>query len=119
MDRRRQKPRRVIRRPRSSKSAAASQVVVFYGSAAEGLDPKTGDSLWKYPYPTNYDCNIATPIAVDGNVFLSAGENHGSVLLSLKPKNADSRPGRFPSRKFGNRKARKACCGTNGRLRSC
>ncbi len=76
--------------PALLKVGGRSQVVVFYGSAAEGLDPKTGDSLWKYPYPTNYDCNIATPIAVDGNVFLSAGENHGSVLLSLKRKSADA-----------------------------
>jgi outer membrane protein assembly factor BamB len=41
--------------------------------------------LWRYAYETDYDCNIATPIAVDGNVFISSGENHGSVLLKLKP----------------------------------
>ncbi len=81
--------------PALLKVGGRSQVVVFYGSAAEGFDPKTGESLWKYPYQTNYDCNIATPIAVDGNVFLSAGENHGSVLLSLTPKDADSKTGPF------------------------
>ena len=27
-----------------------------------------------------------TPIAIDGKIFVSAGENHGSVLLSLGPK---------------------------------
>jgi outer membrane protein assembly factor BamB len=42
--------------------------------------------LWRYPYETDYDCNIATPIAVDGKVFISSGENHGSVLLKLTPK---------------------------------
>ena len=29
--------------------------------------------------------NLSTPLAVDGNVFISSGENHGSALLSLKP----------------------------------
>jgi outer membrane protein assembly factor BamB len=49
------------------------------------LDPKAGTELWKYPYITDFNCNIATPLAVGGGVLLSAGENHGSVLLSLKP----------------------------------
>lgn len=62
------------------------QLVVFVGNAALGLDPEVGARLWEYPYETNFDCNIATPIAVDGNVFLSCGENHGSVMLALKPK---------------------------------
>jgi outer membrane protein assembly factor BamB len=62
------------------------QVVVFYGAGAFGLDPATGAELWDYPYETNFDCNITTPLAVNGGVFLSSGEDHGSVLLSLKPK---------------------------------
>lgn len=62
------------------------QIVAFVGNAALGLQPATGALLWQYPYETNFDCNIATPIAVDGNVFLSCGENHGSVMLALKPQ---------------------------------
>jgi outer membrane protein assembly factor BamB len=61
------------------------QIVVFTGGSALGLVPESGVILWRYPYETDYDCNIATPIAVDGNVFISAGENHGCVLLKLKP----------------------------------
>lgn len=62
-----------------------SQLVVLYGTAAEGLDPQSGKSLWRYPYKTDFNCNTATPIAHAGQVFLSAGENHGCVLLSPKP----------------------------------
>lgn len=62
------------------------QVVVFTGKAAVGLAPKTGEPLWRYPYETDYDCNIVTPLAWQGNVFISSGENHGSALLSLKPQ---------------------------------
>ncbi|MBI1371834.1 MAG: PQQ-binding-like beta-propeller repeat protein [Phycisphaera sp.] len=61
------------------------QVVAFTGHGVMGLDPQTGTSLWRYPYKTNYDCNIATPIAIGDRVFISAGEDHGCVLLSLTP----------------------------------
>lgn len=61
------------------------QVVAFTGASALGIDPDTGKQLWRYEYATNYECNIATPIAWEGKVFLSAGENHGSVLLELTP----------------------------------
>jgi len=62
------------------------QVVVFTGSSAIGLTPETGSPLWRHPYETDYDCNIAVPLAVDGKVFISTGENHGSILLALKPQ---------------------------------
>ena len=48
-----------------------------------GLAPKTGAELWRYAYKTDFDCNIATPIAVDGQIFISSGENHGCALLAL------------------------------------
>ena len=61
------------------------QVIAFTGNMARGLNPADGRELWQLPYQTNYNCNIATPLSIDGNVFLSAGENHGSVLLRLQP----------------------------------
>ena len=61
-----------------------NQLVVFTGGSALGLAPDTGATLWRYPYVTDYGCNIATPIAYKGNVFLSAAESHGCVLLALK-----------------------------------
>lgn len=64
------------------------QIVAFTGQAVIGLAPDTGASLWRYPYKTNFDCNIATPIAVKDQVFISAGEDHGCVLLALKPAGA-------------------------------
>ena len=65
------------------------QIVAFCGTAALGIDPEKGKVLWRFPYVTDFDCNIATPVAVGGKVFLSAGENHGSVLLSVTHKQAD------------------------------
>ncbi len=63
-----------------------SQIVAFTGNSALGVDPAKGTVLWRYPFKTNYDCNIATPLEIKGQVFLSSGENHGSVLLALKPQ---------------------------------
>ena len=62
------------------------QVVAPTGTDIFGLAADQGTVLWKYPFETNYNCNIATPLSVNGQVFISAGENHGSVLLALKPK---------------------------------
>ncbi len=63
-----------------------SQIVAFTGNSALGVAPATGAVLWRYPYETNYQCNIAAPLEINGQVFLSSGENHGSVLLALKPQ---------------------------------
>ena len=59
------------------------QVILTTGGSVLGLVPETGKMLWRYPYPTDFNCNIATPVAFNGQVFISAGENHGSVLLQL------------------------------------
>ncbi len=66
------------------KAGGRLQVVSFLGDKAVGLDPGKGTIFWKYPYVTDYDCNIATPLLHKGQVFLSSGENHGSVMLDLK-----------------------------------
>ncbi len=66
-----------------------SQLVAFTGASAIGIAPESGAALWRYPYVTEYECNTPTPIAVNGNVFLTCGENHGSVLLNLKPRGSE------------------------------
>ena len=71
--------------PALLKVAGQEQIVAYTGASVIGLAPQTGDLLWRYPYETDFNCNIATPLAVGGKVFISSGENHGSALLSLKP----------------------------------
>ncbi|MCA9081144.1 MAG: PQQ-like beta-propeller repeat protein, partial [Planctomycetaceae bacterium] len=46
----------------------------FSGNALLGLDPNSGKQLWEHEYVTDYNCNIAVPIAVGNDVFISAGE---------------------------------------------
>jgi len=67
--------------------AGTQQVVAFSGTALLGIDPDSGKNLWSYPFETDYGCNTASPVAIDGGVFISSGENHGSVLLDVKKLN--------------------------------
>jgi outer membrane protein assembly factor BamB len=72
--------------------AGQSQIVAFTGASAVGVDPEKGSMLWRYAYETDFHCNIAVPLEVGGNLFLSAGENHGCVLLSLAKENGRLAP---------------------------
>ena len=69
--------------PALLKVAGETHLVVFSGTALLGIEPSEGELLWRFPYETDYDCNIATPIQVGSDVFVSSGENHGSVMLSV------------------------------------
>ncbi|MFM9116719.1 MAG: PQQ-binding-like beta-propeller repeat protein, partial [Planctomycetota bacterium] len=70
--------------PTRLRLAGKDQIVAFAGTAALGVDPQQGTLLWRYPFETSFNCNIAAPLAIAGKLLLSAGENHGSVLLDLK-----------------------------------
>ena len=61
-------------------------IVSVTGTEVVGLRPGSGKELWRFPFETDFGCNTATPIVVDGGVFVSAGENHGSVLIDLEPE---------------------------------
>lgn len=60
---------------------SAQQLVAFTGNSLIGLELGTGKLLWRFPFATDFKCNIATPIAIEDGIFISSGENHGSVLL--------------------------------------
>ena len=61
------------------------QIVSLTAAGAIGIEPASGKQLWSFPYPTEYDCNTASPVQLDDqHVLISAGENHGSVILALQ-----------------------------------
>ncbi|MEL6106913.1 MAG: PQQ-binding-like beta-propeller repeat protein [Planctomycetota bacterium] len=60
-----------------------NQIVCFTAAGVVAMNPESGMELWSYGFRTPYDCNTATPILIDGGVFISAGENHGCVLLDI------------------------------------
>jgi outer membrane protein assembly factor BamB len=58
-----------------------SQVIFLTGIGAVGVAPKDGKLLWRYPWKTQYDLNIATPIYADGKVFISSNYGSGGALF--------------------------------------
>jgi outer membrane protein assembly factor BamB len=66
--------------------AGTTQAVSFTASGVVGINPKTSDQLWSFDFPTEYDCNTANPVQISPyELLISAGENHGSVILKIQP----------------------------------
>ena len=64
--------------------AGEEQIVTLTADAAFGLEAADGNVLWKFPFPTEYDCNTACPVQLgESEVLISAGENHGAAVLQI------------------------------------
>ena len=73
--------------PTLMKIGGAEQIVSVTGEQVLGIEPNLGTMLWSYSFPTDYACNTANPVSVDGKVFVSAGENHGCALIEVVKQN--------------------------------
>jgi len=64
--------------------AGQRQLVVVTGTRITGVTVEEGKLLWDFPWVTMQEINSAQPIATDANhLFVSAGYDHGSVLLEI------------------------------------
>lgn len=63
--------------------AGVRQILFFTGSGLVSVSPKDGTLYWRFPWVTDYGCNVATPIAVGEYVFISSGYNRGCALLKV------------------------------------
>jgi outer membrane protein assembly factor BamB len=59
------------------------QVIFFTGLGAVAVAPGDGKLLWRYPWKTRFDLNIATPIYRDGHVFISSNYGTGGAVFRL------------------------------------
>jgi outer membrane protein assembly factor BamB len=59
------------------------QVIFFTGAGAVGVSAKDGKPLWRYPWKTRHDLNIATPIVADGKVFISSDYGTGGAVFRI------------------------------------
>ncbi len=60
------------------------QILVFTGTTLVSVSPQ-GSVLWKYPWRTSYDANIASPIFIlPDKVFISSSYDTGAALLQIK-----------------------------------
>jgi outer membrane protein assembly factor BamB len=67
--------------------AGVPQVIFFTGIAAVGVNPKDGNLLWRYPWKTTYDLNIASPIHSNNTVFISSNYGSGAAVFRVNDKN--------------------------------
>jgi outer membrane protein assembly factor BamB len=64
------------------------QLVAAMSGDIIGLNPDTGDLLWKYPHSTSWGLNIALPWwSDDHTLFVSSAYNGGAVALELRVVN--------------------------------
>jgi outer membrane protein assembly factor BamB len=66
-----------------AEGTGAPQVIFFTGTAAVGVSPDDGKLLWRYPWKTQFNLNIATPIYADGKVFVSSNYGTGGAVFRL------------------------------------
>jgi len=62
-----------------------AQVVAVGGTRMVGADAGTGRELWSVPWATQFNGNIATPIAVEDYVFISSAYAKGCGLFRVSP----------------------------------
>jgi outer membrane protein assembly factor BamB len=63
------------------------QLAVLTGEAIVGVALKDGQELWRHPWKTSEDANVATPIFHDGKLFVSSGYGTGCALFELSAEN--------------------------------
>ncbi len=59
------------------------QVIFFTAAGLVGVTPDEGKVLWRFPWTTSFDANIATPIVSGPYVFLSSGYGKGCALVKI------------------------------------
>lgn len=69
--------------PVAATAAGVRQIICFTGHGMTGLRPDDGSQLWYFAWPTQYNCNVATPIIAGDYVFLSSNYQAGCALLYL------------------------------------
>ena len=59
------------------------RVAALMGDCVLGLDARTGEQLWRFPYKVQWNITIPNPIVVGDKVFISSGYCGGAVLLDI------------------------------------
>jgi outer membrane protein assembly factor BamB len=75
--------------PMLTRLTGRRQILLLDGEILAGYDPETGKELWRFPWPTYQDINVAQPVVLDGDrIFISSGYDHGCAMLRVT-KSAD------------------------------
>ena len=75
--------------------AGKRQVIHFNHSSAVGVSLADGSSIWRYTKANNGVCNVATPVVVGNNVFLTSDYGAGCALLDISGSSGSGIEGDF------------------------
>lgn len=59
------------------------QVITLVEKHLVGLDPETGNLLWKEPYSATYDIHAVSPVFTGDKIYVSHGYGQGGKLFEL------------------------------------
>lgn len=63
--------------------AGQEQIVFFTESGLVSVDASDGMLFWRFPWQTDYGCNVATPIVVNDYIFISSGYGKGCAVVKI------------------------------------
>jgi outer membrane protein assembly factor BamB len=70
--------------PMSVTVAGQKQVIFYTATGLLAVTADKGKELWRVAWPTDYDCNICTPLLVGKDMlFVSSGEGNGCSMFKL------------------------------------
>jgi uncharacterized repeat protein (TIGR03806 family) len=69
--------------PVAAVMAGRRQIVAVTGDSLLGLAPDNGKILWRTPWKTHLDFNVATPVVDGDTVFVSSGYGKGCALFRV------------------------------------
>ncbi|HLJ95290.1 MAG TPA: PQQ-binding-like beta-propeller repeat protein [Gemmataceae bacterium] len=70
--------------PMLAQLAGRRQLLLLDGEILAGYDPQTGKELWRFPWETYQEINVAQPIVLEGDrIFISSGYDKGCAMLRL------------------------------------
>ena len=70
--------------PMSVDVGGQKQIIFFTASGLLSVTPDAGKELWRVAWPTDYDCNICTPLLVGKDwLFVTSGEGNGCTMFKL------------------------------------
>ncbi|MEM8995353.1 MAG: PQQ-binding-like beta-propeller repeat protein [Acidobacteriota bacterium] len=71
--------------PRLLEIGGRRQLVSFLGAGLFGLEPSSGEILWRFDYTTFYDLHAADPVVVaPGQLFISSNYATGAALVAVE-----------------------------------
>jgi outer membrane protein assembly factor BamB len=70
--------------PMAVKVGDQKQIIFFTARGLLAVTPDQGAEIWRVAWPTEYDCNICTPLLVGKDLlFVTSGEGNGCTMFKL------------------------------------